>query len=55
MSDPSKDYNKTLYFAKTNLPLIDLVLNMPGLTKPLAIVETTPCLENIESDLEGFK
>ena len=52
MSDPNKDYNKTLYFWKTNLSRLDLILNVPGSTQPLPTVEATPRLENIESDLE---
>ena len=48
--DPNKDYNKTLYFAKTNLSHLDLVLNVPGSTQPLPTVETNPRVENIESD-----
>ena len=52
MNDPNKDYNKNLYFAKTNLSLLDLVLNVPGSTQPLPTVETTPHVENIELDLE---
>ena len=47
-----KDYKKTLYFAKTNLSHLDLVLNVPGSTQPLPTVETSPRVENIESDLE---
>ena len=47
MSDPNKDYSKTLYFAKTNLSHLDIVLNIPGSTQPLPTVETSPRVENI--------
>ena len=50
MPDENKDYNKTLYFAKTNLSHLDLVLNVPGSTQPLPTVETSPHVENIRSD-----
>ena len=50
MRDPNKDCNKTLYFAKTNLSHLDLALNVPGSTQPLPTVETSPHVENIESD-----
>ena len=52
MSDPKKDYNKTLYFVKTNLSNLDLLLNVPGSTRPSPTVETSPRVENIESNLE---
>ena len=39
VSDPKKDYNKTLHFAKTNLSHLDLVLNVPGFIQPLPTVE----------------
>ena len=47
MSDPTKDYNKTLCFAKPNSHL-DLELNVPGSTQPLPNVETNLCVEIIE-------
>ena len=50
ISDRNKDYSKTLYFAKTNLSQLVLVLNVPGSSKPLPTVETNPRVENIESD-----
>ena len=48
MSDPTKDYNKTLCFAKTNLSHLDLELNVPGSTQPLPNVETNLRVEIIE-------
>ena len=57
MSDPNKDYNKTLYFANTNLSHLDLVLNVPGSNELLPNVETSPHVENTgsNSDVEMTK
>ena len=48
MSDPTKDYNKTLYFAKINLSHLDLEFNVLGSTQPLPNVETNIRVEIIE-------
>ena len=40
MSGSTKGYNKTLYLAKTNLPHLDLEINVPGSGQPLPNVET---------------
>ena len=39
MSDFTKGYNKTLYFAKTNFPHLDLEINVPGSAQSLPNVE----------------
>ena len=40
MSDSTKGYNKTLYLAKTNLPHLDLEIDVTGSAQPLPNVET---------------
>ena len=40
MSDSTKGYNKILYLAKTNLPHLDLEIDVPGSAQPLPNVET---------------